>query len=117
MIDPGTKPISKPKQLVLSVYFKGDSPVLIPRTKLALQKIAKLAKAYGRANNITIYGRVKETNDKSYDSKLSKARAANVAAYLKKFGVTGEYKVYAKGISPENTWKSRRVDIKLWWAK
>ena len=116
-IDPITNPAPKPKQLVLSVYFKGDSPVLIPRTKLALQKLAKLAKSYGRANNITIYGRVKETNDKSYDMRLSKARATNVAAYLKKFGVTGVFQVYAKGISPENTWKSRRVDIKLWWAK
>jgi uncharacterized repeat protein (TIGR02543 family) len=116
-IDLGTKPISKPKQLVLSVYFKGDSPVLIPRTKLALQRLAKLAKSYGRANNITIYGRVKETNDKSYDTRLSKARANNVAAYLKKFGVIGVFKVYAKGISPENTWKSRRVDMKLWWSK
>jgi uncharacterized repeat protein (TIGR02543 family) len=117
VIDSNGKPISKPKQLVLSVYFQGDSPVLIQRTKLALQKLAKLAKSYGRANNITIYGRVKETNDKSYDMKLSKARASNVAAYLKKFGVTGIFKVYAKGISPENTAKSRRVDMKLWWAK
>lgn len=117
VIDPGTKPISKPKQLVLSVYFKGDSPVLTTNTKNALKKLAATAKAYGRANNITIYGRVKETNDKSYDMRLSKARAANVAAFLKKYGVTGEYKVYAKGISPENTFRSRRVDLKLWWAK
>jgi uncharacterized repeat protein (TIGR02543 family) len=117
VIDPNAKPISKPKQLVLSVYFKGDSPVLTTNTKIALKKLAATAKAYGRANNITIYGRVKETNDKSYDQRLSKARAANVAAFLKKYGVTGVFKVYAKGISPENTYKSRRVDMKLWWAK
>jgi uncharacterized repeat protein (TIGR02543 family) len=117
VIDPGTKPISKPKELVLSVYFKGDSPVLTDRAKMHLRKLAATAKSYGRANNITIYGRVKETNDKSYDLRLSKARAASVAAYLKKYGVTGVFKVYAKGISPENTYKSRRVDMKLWWAK
>jgi uncharacterized repeat protein (TIGR02543 family) len=117
VIDPNAEPISKPKQLVLSVYFKGDSPVLTTNTKIALKKLAATAKAYGRANNITIYGRVKETNDKSYDQRLSKARAANVAAFLKKYGVTGVFKVYAKGISPENTYKSRRVDMKLWWAK
>lgn len=117
VIDPGTAPVAKPKQLVLSVYFKGDSPVLTTNTKIALKRLAAIAKAYGRANNITIYGRVKETNDKSYDQRLSKARAANVAAFLKKYGVTGVFKVYAKGISPENTYKSRRVDMKLWWAK
>lgn len=116
-IDPIKNPVTQPKQLALSVYFQGDSPVLIPRTKLALQKIAKLAKSYGRANNITIYGRVKVTNDKSYDMKLSKARAANVAAYLKKFGVTGVFQVYAKGIAPENNFRARRVDIKLWWSQ
>ncbi len=117
VVDPGTKPISKPKELVLSVYFRGDSPVLTERAKMHLRKLAATAKSYGRANNITIYGRVKETNDKSYDLRLSRARAANVAAYLKKYGVTGVFKVYAKGISPENTFKSRRVDMKLWWAK
>ncbi|AIC47075.1 InlB B-repeat-containing protein [Rhodoluna lacicola] len=118
VVDPGGKPIiAKPKQLVLSVYFAGDSSVLTPRAKTALKKLAAKAKAYGRANNITIYGRVKETNDKSYDLRLSKARAANVAAFLKKYGVTGVYRVSAKGISPENTFRSRRVDMTLWWAK
>lgn len=116
VVDPGEKPVAKPKQLVLSVYFKGDSPVLTASTKLMLRRLAAKAKSYGRANNITIYGRVKETNDKSYDLRLSKARAANVSAYLKKFGVTGVFKVYGKGISPENTAKSRRVDMKLWWS-
>ena len=117
-IDPNGKPIiAKPKLVTLSVYFKGDSPVLTDRTKVALKKLAALAKSYGRANNITIYGRVKETNDKSYDLRLSKARAANVSAFLKKYGVTGVFQVYAKGISPENTFRSRRVDMKLWWAK
>jgi outer membrane protein OmpA-like peptidoglycan-associated protein len=60
---------------------------------------------------------VKETNDKSYDMKLSKARAVNVANYLKKAGLKGPFKVTAAGISPENRWVSRRVEITVVWSK
>lgn len=115
-----TKPViglTYPKKLNLTVYFKGDRSYLIPATITKLKKLAATAKQYGYATNITIYGRVKETNDKSYDAKLSKARAINVAAYLKRLGVKGVFKIVPAGISPENKAISRRVDMSLFWNK
>ena len=112
---PATPVVTTPKKLTFTVYFKGDRAELLPATKLTLQKIAKQANVYGKASAITIIGRVKETPDKSYDMRLSKQRAVNVAAYLKKLGVTGTYSVIASGISPENKPISRRVDGSLVW--
>jgi uncharacterized repeat protein (TIGR02543 family) len=112
---PTNPPVVGPKKLTITVYFKGDSAVLTAATKTALKKLSIQARAYGRASAITIIGRVKETNDKSYDMRLSKQRATNVAAYLKKLGVNGTYKVIAAGISPENKAISRRVDGVLVW--
>lgn len=114
---PTTEVLTYPKKLNLTVYFKGDRSYLTSATKTALKKLAATAKKYGYATNITIYGRVKETADKSYDARLSKARATNVAAYLKKLGVSGAFKVIAAGISPENKPISRRVDMSLYWNK
>jgi uncharacterized repeat protein (TIGR02543 family) len=114
---PPTTGVTYPKKLNLTVYFKGDRSYLTTEAKTALKKLAATAKQYGYATNITIYGRVKETNDKSYDTKLSSARAKNVAAYLKKLGVSGAFKVIAAGISPENKSISRRVDLQLFWTK
>lgn len=109
--------LTLPMKMNQTVYFKGDRSYLTSATKKLLKALAVKAKKYGYAADITIYGRVKETNDKSYDLKLSKARAANVAAYLKKLGVTGKFKIIAAGISPENKPISRRVDLKLYWPK
>lgn len=117
VVTPPTGVITYPKKLNLTVYFKGDRSYLTSETKTALKKLAATAKKYGYATSITIYGRVKETNDKSYDAKLSKARATNVAAYLKKLGVSGIFKIIAAGISPENKPVSRRVDMELFWKK
>lgn len=114
---PITEAITYPKKLNLTVYFKGDRSFLTVATKTAIKKLAATAKKYGYATSITIYGRVKETADKSYDARLSKARATNVAKYLKKLGVSGAFKVIAAGISPENKPISRRVDMKLFWQK
>lgn len=112
---PTSPVVSAPKKLTITVYFKGDSAVLTSTTTKALKKLAIQAKVYGKASSITIIGRVKETNDKSYDMRLSKQRAVNVANYLKKLGVTGTYKVIAAGISPENKAISRRVEGTLIW--
>ena len=112
-----TTPVVAPKKLTITVYFKGDSAVLTTATQAALRKVAAQAKVYGTASAITIIGRVKETADKSYDLKLSKQRALNVAAFLKKLGVQGSYSVIAAGISPENKAISRRVDATLVWKQ
>jgi uncharacterized repeat protein (TIGR02543 family) len=109
--------LTLPMKMKQTVYFKGDRSYLTAETKKLLKALATKAKKYGYAADITIYGRVKETNDKSYDLKLSKARATNVANYLKKLGVTGKFKIIAAGISPENKPISRRVDMTLNWPK
>ena len=106
-----------PKVLTLKVYFKGDSAVLLAAAKTDLRILAKKAKAYGLASSITVIGRVKETNDKSYDLRLSRQRATNVANFLKTLGVKGTYKLVPAGISPENKPVSRRVDTTLVWNK
>jgi uncharacterized repeat protein (TIGR02543 family) len=118
-VDPTPPPVVDVKPLTVKevVYFKGDKAELLPATVMALKKLMVIAKTRGVALTINIVGRVKETADKSYDMKLSKARAVNVASYLKKAGLKGSYKVTAAGISSENTWMSRRVEITVTWGK
>jgi outer membrane protein OmpA-like peptidoglycan-associated protein len=107
---PGT-----PAKLVQKVYFKGDSAALTKETLATLKALAKKAKKYGGFPTITVIGKVKETNDKSYDAALSKQRAVNVAKQIKKLGILGNYKTVAAGISPENQPISRRVEITMVW--
>jgi uncharacterized repeat protein (TIGR01451 family) len=107
---PGT-----PAKLVQKVYFKGDSAALTKETLATLKALAKKAKKYGGFPTITVIGKVRETNDKSYDAALSKQRAVNVAKQIKKLGILGNYKTIAAGISPENQPISRRVEITMVW--
>jgi uncharacterized repeat protein (TIGR02543 family) len=118
-VEPTPPPVVDVQPLTVKevVYFKGDRSFLLPETITALKKLIAIAKTRGVAATITIIGRVKETADKSYDLKLSKARATHVADYLKKMGLQGPYKIVAAGISPENKWISRRVEITVTWTK
>lgn len=98
------------------VYFNGDSPVLRATEKNSLKKLAeKMLKNVQRPQMI-VYGWVKETTDKSYDQKLSYQRAVNTAAYLRKLGVDAIVEKTPKGISPENSAKSRRTDVRLYYS-
>jgi outer membrane protein OmpA-like peptidoglycan-associated protein len=97
------------------VYFKGDSAALTRATLATLKALAAKAKKYGGYPTITVIGKVKETNDKSYDAALSKQRAVNVAKQIKKLGIVGKYTTIAAGISPENQPISRRVEITMTW--
>jgi outer membrane protein OmpA-like peptidoglycan-associated protein len=106
-----------PKKLTETVYFSGDSAKLLPKTKALLKSLATKAKKFGVVTKIDVIGRVKETADKSYDMRLSRQRATNVANYLKKLGVKGTFLIKAAGISPENKPISRRVNIFLFWNK
>jgi outer membrane protein OmpA-like peptidoglycan-associated protein len=103
------------KKLTQTVYFKGDSAVLQTKAKQQLKALATKAVTYGYALKIQVTGRVKETADKSYDMRLSRQRAQNVANYLKTLKVKGKWVVTAAGISPENKAISRRVDISIVW--
>ena len=67
---------------------------------------------------VTVSGWVKETGDKSYDAKLSSARAANMVYMLKSiWHVKATYSYKGYGISPENSAKSRRADIVVTYTK
>jgi uncharacterized repeat protein (TIGR02543 family) len=114
---PTVAPTTAPQKLAATVYFKGDSAVLQPAAKKVLQALAVKAKRLGKATKIQVFGRVKQTPDKSYDIRLSRQRATNVANYLKKLGVRGVYIITAAGISPENRPISRRADMYLYWSK
>ena len=118
-VEPTPPPVVEVKPLTVKevVFFKGDQAGLLPATITALKKLMVIANSRGAASSISIIGRVKETADKSYDMKLSKARADNVANYLKKAGLKGPYSITAAGISPENKWISRRVEITVTWSK
>jgi uncharacterized repeat protein (TIGR02543 family) len=118
-VDPTPQPVVDVQPLTVKevVYFKGDRSFLLPETITALKKLIAIAKTRGVAATIDIIGRVKETPDKSYDMKLSKARAVHVADYLKKMGLQGKYKITAAGISPENKWVSRRVEVTVTWTQ
>lgn len=114
---PSPSPSASPvkKKLTQTVYFKGDSAVLQTKAKQQLKALATKAVTYGYALKIQVTGRVKETPDKSYDMRLSRQRAQNVANYLKTLKVKGKWVVTAAGISPENKAISRRVDISIVW--
>lgn len=112
----GTPANGNPSSMRLSVYFVGDRATLLDSSKATLKEFATKAAAAGRAISVGIVGRVKRTNDVSYDMALSNSRANTVSAYLKGRGVTGTYSLNAAGISPENTAKSRRVDILITWG-
>ena len=114
---PSPSPSATPakKKLTLTVYFKGDSAVLLTKAKQQLKALAAKAVVNGYALKIQVTGRVKETPDKSYDMRLSRQRAQNVANYLKALKVNGKWVVTAAGISPENKAISRRVDLSIYW--
>ena len=99
-----------------SVYFLGDSSGIIGATADILTDLRGLLKG---KNNITVNvsGWVKETKDKSYDTRLSADRAAAIVKVLRdSFGISGTYSYRGFGIDPGNSDKSRRADIVITWS-
>jgi outer membrane protein OmpA-like peptidoglycan-associated protein len=94
-----------------AVYFLGDSPKITAKTGDVLRALRDLLK--NKKNiTVTVTGWVKETAKKDHDLKLSADRAANIVFVLRQlFHVNAVYNYVGKGISPENTDKSRRADI------
>jgi outer membrane protein OmpA-like peptidoglycan-associated protein len=110
-------PVAASGKLVQRVYFTGDSAKLTSTAQKQLAALAKKAKSLGAKFSVAVIGRVKETADKSYDLRLSKQRATNVADRLRKLGLYGTYRTVAAGISPENQPISRRVEVTITWKK
>mgnify|MGYP000393793408 CR=1 FL=1 len=98
------------------VYFGGDSPVLLASEKKTLQKLAQKVLVNTQRPQMIVNGWVKATSDASYDLRLSNQRATNTVAFLKALGVDAFVSKAAKGISPENTDKSRRTDVQIYFS-
>lgn len=101
-------------RLKTPLYFAGDSAVLDAKAKAILKTTAKKIISAGLKPTLVVDGWVKATLDTSYDLKLSQARAANAAAYLRSLGINAFAKLTAKGIAPENNASARRVDLAVY---
>jgi len=101
-------------RLKTPLYFAGDSSVLDAKAKAILAATAKKIIAAGLKPTLVVDGWVKATLDTSYDLKLSQARAAQTAAYLRSLGINAFAKLTPKGIAPQNNPTARRVDMAVY---
>ncbi len=96
------------------IYFTGDSPVITRTAYKELVKLANKVKRNVQKLQVIVDGWVKETNDKSYDIRLSRDRATNTVKVLRGLGVDAYVSLTPRGISPENTPKSRRTNVSIY---
>lgn len=104
-------PVWKSLPANTAVYFGGDSPVITAAARAILVKLANKVKASQQKLQVIVDGWVKETNDKSYDIRLSRDRATNSVKVLRSLGIDAYVNLTPRGISPENTPKSRRTNL------
>ncbi len=98
-----------------SVYFDSLSPDLTPAGKAALRALVK--KTGKQASTVRCVGYVQPTGGTGNDDSLSRARAGNVAAYLRSLGLKGAYVVAGDGRDKTSGGKARRVDVTITYAK
>jgi uncharacterized repeat protein (TIGR02543 family) len=111
-------PVWSTPKLIRSIYFKGDSSVLLSTTKNSLKLLAKSIVGAPVLGKILIQGWVLATGaSSSFDAKLSKSRATTTASFLKGLGVNIDFLAQGKGIAADMTAKARRVDIYVAWQK
>jgi len=110
---PGLTYLGGGQKVISSVLiFWGDSP------KLRAGAIAKLkamvAKLKGKKNiTVEIKGWVHKTRSSRIDAWLALQRAKNSAAFLKKYGIKGTFKIAAKGIYHAGNATDRRSEITI----
>lgn len=98
------------------VIFTGDSSVLTAAAKKILRSLASNVFKSTQHRQLVVDGWVKETLNKSYDMQLSNQRAVKTAAYLKSLGVDAFARLTPRGISPENTFESRRANVSIFYS-
>jgi uncharacterized repeat protein (TIGR02543 family) len=114
---PGTsgEGISAAPKLDDKLYFFGDSPQLLPKSKTEVvslaKKIVKTEKRVSVIPTIKVEGFVLETADKSHDMKLALARAKAVEKQLIASGVKAHFTVVAIGIHEAKDASARRVQV------
>lgn len=96
------------------VYFGGDSPVIRADARATIVALARKVSPQKQRLQLVVDGWVKETKDKSYDLRLAKDRAVNTVAQFKARGIDAVVDLTPRGISPENTPKSRRTNVAIY---
>ncbi len=116
-------PLKEGAHFVLrNIFFEFDKADLLPQSKLELDRLIKLLRAYP-GMVIAIEGHTDSTGTYEYNMALSQRRAEAVYNYLIQHGVSpariAEVKGYgytrpvAPNDTPENRAKNRRVEIKI----
>ena len=96
-----------------TVYFGVMSPVLTPAGKKALDALIAQVKKLGLPFAGTSKGYVQATSTSANDVSLSRARAANVVAYLRSHGLTHSIPAKGLGKAPEQGAKARRASVTI----
>lgn len=105
-IDIGLAPVKVAQAVELrNVYFEFGKSVLLPESKLELDRIVQFLKEKGKSIRVEIQGHTDEVGSDSFNLKLSKARAESVMKYLRSKGVNKAI-MTAKGYG-----KERPVDL------
>lgn len=97
-----------------AVYFGGDSPVIRASARTTIAALAKKVAPQKQRLQLVVDGWVKETKDKSYDLRLAKDRAVNTVSQFRALGINAVVNLTPRGISPENTPKSRRTNVAIY---
>ena len=98
---------------VTTVYFGVMSPVLTPAGKKALDTLIAQVKKQGLPFSGTSQGYVQATSTSANDITLSRARAANVVAYLRARGLTHSIPSKGLGKAPEKGATARRASVTI----
>ena len=104
---------SKPATLTKSVFFSPDSTVL---SKYTVKKITSLVKGLPMGSTVVtakIVGFVYPINSAAANKKISNGRANNIAALLRKLGLTGNFTVIGAGRDKVADPTARRVDVAI----
>lgn len=104
---------AKPATVSLNLYFEPDSAKLTGATKSALHMFVAGIPAAAEDLKISTKGYVYPIRNKQSNTKVSTARARNVAAALKAAGVSAIYSAAGLGRLPAKSKASRKVVVNL----
>lgn len=101
------------KVLTAKVYFKPNSAWLTANARKTLKSLAsKVAKGYTELK-VGVVGFVYHYDTKAANARVSTARAKNVSALLKKYGLKGLFVAVGKGRAIETDKTARRVEVTI----
>jgi OmpA-OmpF porin, OOP family len=110
------------KQLILNnVEFMVDSSELTMDAKASLDLVADSLRGRPDVKSVSVIGYTDSTGSEAYNQKLSEKRAAAVAAYLRRSGLScrfvssgrGESQPVADNMTEEGRAKNRRVELNV----